>query len=381
MRGHLTRRIALSVVGAAALVIGTTVPLATTVGTAAAASPVGESWNLAFNDEFSTATLDTAKWHTCFYWAPTTCTIETNNELELYTANNVSVGNGNLKLQARKQSAVGWNGKTYGYTSGMVSTGGSPWSSPAKAPGFTFTYGYVEARVKVPAGKGLWPALWLLPNDHSWPPEIDIMEILGDQPAQTHMNYHYTKADGSNGNVGKAWTGPDFSAGWHTFGVDWQPGSLVWYVDGVERFRHTGSTVTSKASYVLLNLAVGGNWPGSPDASTTFPADYLVDYLRVYQPSGAVTPPPASDSASPTVDLGLISSSLREVGIQGSASDNVGVTSMQLFIDGVQKAASATGTLSYTWNTRRVSRGSHSLVVKAWDAAGNVGQRSATYVR
>jgi beta-glucanase (GH16 family) len=379
MRGHLTRRIALSALGTAALVAAAVVPLTTGVSTASAAP--GAGWDLVFADEFSAPALDTSKWHTCFYWAPTTCTIETNNELELYTANNVSVGGGNLKLQARKQNAVGWNGKTFGYTSGMVSTGGSPWSSPAKAPGFTFTYGYVEARVKVPAGKGLWPAFWLLPNDHSWPPEIDVMEIIGDRPNETNMHYHFVKADGSHGDVGTAWTGPDFSAGYHTFGVDWQPGSLVWYVDGVERARYTGSAVTSKASYVLLNLAVGGNWPGSPDASTTFPADYLVDYVRVYQPSGGAVTPPTTDSAAPTVKLGLISSSLGRVGISGSAADNVRVTRTQLLIDGKAVASSSSGTLSYTWNTRKVSRGSHSLVIKAWDAVGNVGQASTTYLR
>lgn len=380
MRGHLTRRIALSLLGAAALAAATAVPLAAGVSTASAAP--GEGWNLVFADEFSDTSLNASKWHTCYYWAPTTCQIESNNELELYTANNVSVANGSLKLQGRKQSAVGWNGKTYNYTSGMVSTGGSPWSSPAKAPGFTFTYGYVESRVKVPAGKGLWPAVWLLPVDRSWPPEIDIMEILGNEPTKTHMHYHYLKSDGSHGDIGNAWIGPNFSAGWHTFGVDWQPGSLVWYVDGVERARYTGSAVTSKASYLLLNLAIGGNWPGAPDASTVFPADYLVDYVRVYQPSGgATTTPPTADTAAPTVNLNLIGSTLGRVGVSGSATDNVSVTRMQLLIDGALKASSTGGTLSYTWNTRKVSRGTHTLVVKAWDAAGNVGQRSTTYVR
>ncbi len=381
MRGHLRRRIATSVIGAAALIAATAAPLAGPASSAAAAGPVDESWNLVFADEFSAPALDSSRWHTCFFWAPDTCTIETNNELELYTPNNVSVAGGSLRLQARKQDAVGWNGKTYRYTSGMVSTGGSEWSDPAKPAGFTFSYGYAEARVRVPAGKGLWPAFWLLPNDHSWPPEIDVMEIIGDRPTETNMHYHYVKPDGSHGDVGRAWTGPDFSAGWHTFGVNWQPGSLVWYVDGVERARFTGPEVTSKESYLLLNLAVGGNWPGSPDASTVFPADYLVDYVRVYQPRGGAATPPAVDSAAPTVEVGLIGSSLGEVGISGSATDNVGVTRMQLLIDGAVKASSTTDSLSYAWNARKAKRGKHTLVVRAWDAAGNVGQQATTYVR
>ncbi|HVE27504.1 MAG TPA: family 16 glycosylhydrolase, partial [Sporichthya sp.] len=377
---RITRRLAVSVLGTAAVIAATAAPLTTGVTTASAA-PGGDGWNLVFSDEFSDTTLDSSKWHTCFYWAPTTCSIESNNELELYTANNVSEASGSLKLEARKQNAVAWNGKTYNYTSGMVSTGGSPYSSPAKAPGFTFTYGYVEARVKVPAGKGMWPALWLLPNDHSWPPEIDVMEIIGSKPTQTNMHYHYTKSDGSDGDIGNAWTGPDFSAGWHTFGVDWEAGSLVWYVDGVERARYTGSAVTSKASYLLLNLAVGGNWPGAPDSTTAFPADYLVDYVRVFQAAAGTSTPPTADSAAPSVKIDAISSTLGKVGIKGIATDNVGVTKVQLFIDNKLMATSSTSPLSYTWNARKASSGAHNVLVKAWDPAGNMGQSSFTYVR
>lgn len=262
----------------------------------AAVLPVGSSGgaNLVFSDEFEGTSLNTGKWHTCSWWSTTTCSIETNKELELYTKNNVSVANGVLKLQARRENATAWNGKTYNYTSGMVSTGGR---SGEIAPGFTFRYGYMEARVKVPSGKGLWPAFWSLPADYSWPPEIDVMEILGDDPRTTYMHYHYNDASGSHVGPGSSWTGPDFSAGWHTFGADWQPGSITYYVDGVERWRFTDAAVTSKASYLLLNLAVGGNWPGSPDASTAFPADYLVDYVRVWDRFGT---PGTPTTAAPT---------------------------------------------------------------------------------
>ena len=85
-------------------------------------------------------------------------------------------------------------------------------------------------------------------------------------------------------NSGSSWTGPDFSAGWHTFGVEWEPGAIVWYVDGIERWRFTvTSRIPNEPMHVLLNLAVGGEWPGSPDTSTAFPSYYDVDYVRVWQ--------------------------------------------------------------------------------------------------
>jgi beta-glucanase (GH16 family) len=226
-----------------------------------------------FSDDFDGSALDAGRWHTCFWWAASTCSIEPNEELELYTPDNVTVADGVLRLRARAEPAVGWNDNSYGYTSGMVSS----------EPGFTFTYGYMEARVKVPAGAGLWPAFWALPADHGWPPELDVMEIVGDRPEAVRMTYHFLDAGGTHQNPGRTWAGPDFSAGWHTFGLDWGPDALVWYVDDVERWRFTdASAITAAPSYLLLNLAVGGTLAGAPDASTPLPADYLVDYVRVW---------------------------------------------------------------------------------------------------
>ncbi len=272
--------------------------------TVASPQPVGSSGgaNLVFADEFNGPSLDTSKWRTCAWWAATTCSIESNNEQELYTPNNVSVANGMLDLQARQQSSVAWNGKTYNYTSGMISSGGLSGSS---APGFTYKYGYAEARVKVPAGQGLWPAFWTLPSDYSWPPEIDAMEILGNQPNTTYMHYHYLDGSGAEQGPGLGWTGPDFSAGWHTFGVDWQPNAITWYVDGVARWSFTDAAmITAKPQYLVLNLAVGGNWPGPANATTPFPSDYLVDYVRVWDHFGTpgtttTTAPAATTTTAP----------------------------------------------------------------------------------
>jgi beta-glucanase (GH16 family) len=299
----MPRRRLLSRLGAFSLVVtAIAVPLVSRVGVAAAATPqpVGSAGgaNLVFSDEFNGPSLDTSKWRTCSWWASTTCSIETNAEQELYTPNNVSVSNGVLDLQARQESAVGWNGKTYNYTSGMISSGGLYGSS---APGFSYTYGYAEARVKVPAGQGLWPAFWQLPADYSWPPEIDAMEILGNQPSTTYMHYHYLDAAGNTQGPGASWTGPDFSAGWHTFGVDWEPTAITYYVDGVARWSFTdAANITNKPQYLVLNLAVGGNWPGAPNASTPFPSDFLVDYVRVWDQFGTPASTTTTTAPAPT---------------------------------------------------------------------------------
>lgn len=265
--------------------LGDVVSLRPDTGASASGHPSSptDGMSLVFADEFNGRTLDTDTWHTCFWWAPTTCTIETHGELSLYTADNVSVVDGVLTLRARQEQAVGWNGTTYSYTSGVVSTGGSDYSTPRRKPGFVFRYGYVESRIKVPAGQGLVSAFWLPMADRSWPPEIDIMEMLGSEPTRTTMHYHYRRANNTHANVGDGWRGPDFSTGWHTFGVLWQPGALTWYVDGVERARFVDAAVTDDEAYLVLNLAVGGTWSGSPDATTAFPADLLVDWVRVYQ--------------------------------------------------------------------------------------------------
>ncbi len=270
-------------------------PVTEVLGVGSPTETVPERWpsapadglRLIFADEFDGPRLDGSTWHTCFWWAPTTCTIETHDELGLYTSDNVEVANGVLRLQARRERATGWNGRTFEYTSGAVSTGGSTYSEPPKEPSFVFRYGYVEARMKVPTGRGLVSAFWLPTADHSWPPEIDVMEILGSDTSRTTMHYHYLRANGTHVNEGDGWRGPDFSADWHVYGVDWRPGSLVWYVDGVERARFTGPAVTDKPAYLLFNLAVGGTWPGSPNAKTPFPTELHVDWVRVHQrPAG-----------------------------------------------------------------------------------------------
>jgi beta-glucanase (GH16 family) len=249
---------------------------------------------LLFDDEFDGSTLNGNKWVPTYWWGDNGCTIDTNNELEWYLPDDALVTAGLLRLRAEKRTVKASNGKTYNYTSGVVTTGRSS-SSLGTPPKFEFQYGYTEIRAKMPKGKGLWPAFWLLSCDQNWPPEIDVMEIIADQPNVDNMTLHYLTGGGSEASSGGEWAGPDFSAGWHTFGLDWQPNAVIWYVDGVERRRDTDPThIPAESMYLLLNLAVGGDWPGAPDAATVFPAYYDIDYVRVW--SGR----PADSGGSPT---------------------------------------------------------------------------------
>jgi uncharacterized repeat protein (TIGR01451 family) len=237
-------------------------------------------WTLIFDDEFDGTTLNTAVWEPCIpWWDPNNCTTEDNSELELYLPDNAYMdGSGHLMLKVEKKDVGGRN-----YVSGMVDSYNS----------FSFQYGYAEARLKVPAGNGFWPAFWMLPvNDGPWPrDEIDVMENLGYNPIAAYFTYHWPSGDTTQ-QIGHHITGPDFSEGWHTFAVDWEPSAIIWYVDGVERARYTEvDNITSKPMFVILNLAIGSedSWPGPPDDTTPFPSYFQVDYVRVWQPSSAVS--------------------------------------------------------------------------------------------
>ena len=147
---------------------------------AANPAPVGATgeWNLVFQDDFNATSLDTAKWATCYDWNNKGCYHQSNNELNWYDAAHISVSGGAAHLTATNTPITGSDGHPYDYVSGMITTGRDSYFAPAK---YNFQYGYAEARLKLPAGQGLWPAFWLLPADQSWPPEIDIFEFF--QPA------------------------------------------------------------------------------------------------------------------------------------------------------------------------------------------------------
>lgn len=158
------------------------------------------------------------------------------------------------------------------YTSGLITTKFSFWQ----------LYGHFEARAKLPGGRGLWPAFWLLPKNGSWPPELDVFEILGRDPATLYANIVVT---------GRTWQDnpptpvrvPDTSADFHVYGVSWQPDEVRWYLDDQEIARRSTPPEMNTPMYVLLNLAVGGTWGGDPDEKTRFPAHLLIDWVRAHR--------------------------------------------------------------------------------------------------
>ena len=236
-----------------------------------------------FADDFDGSQLDTRRWNRCHWWGPDGCTISGNHELEWYNPDGVSTAGGALRLTAARQSVRGSDGTQYAYRSGMVTTGRSS-SDRRSTPKFAFTYGYLEARVRVPKGAGLWPALWLLPATNRSRPEIDVFETRGSATDRVSMHLH-TISDGKKVSIGEHWAGADLSTSWHTFALDWRPGSLRWLIDGVEAWHVTGPQVPSEPMYLVANLAVGGDWPGPPNAQTPFPAAFEIDSIRVWASS------------------------------------------------------------------------------------------------
>ncbi|RAR44159.1 RICIN domain-containing protein [Paenibacillus sp. MDMC362] len=236
------------------------------------------NWNLVWSDEFNGTSLNRANW---------TPEIGTgsggwgNNELQYYTdrAQNVQITGGNLVITAQKESYGGMN-----YTSARIKT------QDLKS----FTYGKVEARIKLPSGQGLWPAFWMLGSNISsvgWPKsgEIDIMERVNHNP---YVNGTVHWDAGGHAEYGRVSGNLDFSQ-FHVYSIEWDSKYIRWFVDG-QQFNEfyiengTGNTEEfQRPFFLLLNLAVGGNWPGSPNNSTPFPSQMLVDYVRVYQDSGA----------------------------------------------------------------------------------------------
>lgn len=252
--------------------------------TAIEPAPMGQEtgWQLVFEDTFEGDALDSGKWVTCYWWDDQGCTNLGNKELEWYLPENVSVGEGVLRLRAQPQVTVRPEA-TYDYSSGMVTTGRRTYER-TDPPKFEFQYGYAEARARVPVGKGLWPAFWLLPSRQIPLPEIDVMEVLGHEPDELHFNFHYRDTLDNRRKVGTAITTPELSQAWHTYAVEWSPESIVWYFDGVEQWRYESAAhVPHEPMYLILNLAVGGAWAGAPDEATRFPADLLVDHVRVWQ--------------------------------------------------------------------------------------------------
>jgi beta-glucanase (GH16 family) len=248
-------------------------------------APTPSGWRLVWADEFNGAantSVDTSRWNIA------TGDNINNHELQMYTNRTQDLrqnGQGQLVITANRGSAgfTCWNGPCQ-YTSGRINTAGK----------FQPTYGRFEARIRVPVGQGMWPAFWLLgANDNGcggWPNcgEIDIMENLGSQPSTLHGTVHGPGYSGGSGIGGSTNIAGRFTDGFHVFAVEWEPNTIRWYLNGNQYFsinngRQPGAWVFNHGYFLILNLAVGGDWPGSPNAQTVFPQSMLVDYVRVYQ--------------------------------------------------------------------------------------------------
>jgi beta-glucanase (GH16 family) len=203
-----------------------------------------------------------------------------NNELQYYTAGTANAaldGQGHLVIAARRENPANyqcWYG-TCRYTSARLNTEGK----------FHARYGRIEARMKLPRGQGMWPAFWMLGTPVDWPDsgEIDIMENVGHEPSTVHGTLHgpgYSGYSGANGISGACTLpgGQAFADAYHTFTVDWAPDSITWSVDGAVHQRRTPADlngnpwVFDKPFFLILDLAVGGDWPGSPDATPSSPS-------------------------------------------------------------------------------------------------------------
>ena len=257
-------------------------------GTGAAGAPAqstNANWVLTWSDEFDAAdgsAPDPRKW-----------TTETggggwgNNELEYYTARrtNSRVEKGNLVIDALQEKFTGPDGVTRDYTSARLKT----------EKLFTQKYGKFEARIRIPKGQGMWPAFWMLGDDiptAGWPAcgEIDIMENIGREPATVHGTIHGPGYSGGK-SLGAPYvvSGGNVADDFHVFAAEWEPKEIRFYVDGHLYETRTPGDLPAGARWVfdhpfflILNVAVGGGWPGNPDDSTKFPQEMLVDYVRVY---------------------------------------------------------------------------------------------------
>ena len=212
-----------------------------------------------------------------------------NQELEYYTARpqNAFQQDGNLVIKVLEEKYTGPDGVTRNYTSARLKTQGK----------FAQKYGRFEARIKIPYGQGIWPAFWMLGDDiekKGWPKcgEIDIMENIGKEPAMVHGTIHGPGYSGDKG-IGAPFQLPAdqrFADDFHVYAVEWKPKAIRFYVDDHLYTTRTPADLPQGAKWVykhpffiLLNVAVGGGWPGNPDTSTVFPQTMLVDYVRVYR--------------------------------------------------------------------------------------------------
>ena len=267
-------------------IIVVAVPLFMGWARAHAETPASNGWKLKWQDEFDGDQLDTKRWNVLVREQ------SKHDELQYYAPDEAYINEGCLRLRSRIRD--------YGsqrYTSGRVDTSGK----------FAPVYGRFEIRAKLPGGKGLWPAHWLypqnrdwamerlmaeavakgeersIPEERPWYTEIDIMEFLGHERNVVYGTFHYHAFKGEKkSSSGKITGDVDYTQDFHEYVLEWEPEGLRWFVDG-ELYHSTAEGVPHTPHYLILNTAVGGQWPGNPDDATQFPQYHDIDYVRVYQ--------------------------------------------------------------------------------------------------
>ena len=280
-----------------------------------AAQPASDKWKLVCSDEFDGKDIDRGKWDFDLgngffnYDANTWISGWGNGELQYYTRDpeNAFVKDGMLHIRAVKESRDG-----FGYTSARLKS-----QKRDGSPLFNQHYGKFEFRAKLPTGKGIWPALWMLPQDSKYggwaaSGEIDVVEARGQEPTKVLGTIHFGGRWPINTEASKDYVLPKKGsiADFHVYAVEWEPGEIRWYVDGERFSTQSFWWSTSKADggkgakpakeadlnpwpapfdqpfYIVMNVAVGGKFLGNPDRTTSFPAEMLVDYVRVYEKVG-----------------------------------------------------------------------------------------------
>lgn len=269
--------------------------------------PDFEGYTLVWSEEFDGASINPLNWvhelgDGTAYGIPAGWG---NNELQLYTD---ATENSYIEEDADGVSALviaATEESPGNYRSAKLTTQGLQ----------SFRYGKIDARIKLPTAQGMWPAFWMLGDNFQtigWPGcgEIDILELVGSEPNVVHGNIHYVDADQnySNDEGSPKMINETFDQNYHNFGIDWTPTEITFSLDGTV-FKTTsidadGMKEFQRSFYMILNVAVGGNWPGSPDATTTFPQKMYVDYIRYYSKDDFTAPEaPALDIAEETVGV------------------------------------------------------------------------------
>jgi beta-glucanase (GH16 family) len=329
-----------------------------------------QNYQLVWSDEFDGTTIDNTKW-----------TFETgaggwgNNEWEYYTNRtaNAYVDSGRLVIKAIKESYAGSN-----YTSARMKTQGK----------ISWKYGKIEARIKLPYGQGLWPAFWMLGDNIStvsWPKcgEIDIMEMIGSTGAGDRTTYGTAHWDnnGSHASYGlsKALASGRFADDYHIFSITWTSQKITWYLDNVQ-YCVIDITPTALAAafqknqFILLNLAVGGNWPGYPDGTTVFPQTMMVDYVRVYQ-DASVQPTVTLTSPANNAALGAGS----DLVLTADPKPGTGTVAKVEFFQDAMKVGEAAAS-PYTVTLANAQPGTYRFTAKVTNSGGDAASSAVSAV-